>query len=150
MECCCDRVGLYSITHESECQCDQYCENSGKDFSKCSLERCSYVVYRTSCNLSVCSDRLILLSHDGLCINGCHSEECCDPHPEDCSSSTNCKCCCRSGDITGSHLCCNGCRKRLERRHSVFTCFSFLAEQTTKGSSHTFAKSPDLDKTKSD
>ena len=150
MERCCNRVRLYGITHKPKCQCDQYCKNSSKDFSKCSLKCCSYVVNRSSCDLAVCSDCLILLCHNRFCIDSCHSKECRDPHPEDCSRSSNCKCCCCSGNITGSYLCCNCCCQCLEWWHSIRSGFSFLTEQTAKSSFHSFAKSSYLDKPKSE
>ena len=137
---CCDWVRLNCIAHESNCK------NSCQNFSERSFKCSSYVIYRTTGYGSVITDLLELLSHNRFCEDRWHSEECADPHPEDCSRTTDCNCSCSSGDITGTNLSSNRCCKCLERRHSVFSGIPFLAKKSAKSSVPSIFKTTDLDK----
>ena len=147
---CRDRVRLHGISHESKRQDDQHGKNASQHLSKGSFECGTDIVYRASCNLTVFSYLLILLSHDSLCEDRSHSKESRDPHPENCSRSAYCQRCSRSCNIAGSHLCGNRCRQRLERRHAVRSRLAFLFEQSPECPPHAFAKSPHLDKAKTE
>ena len=150
MEGCRNRVRLHGISHKSERQDDQNSKNASQHLSKGPFECSADIVYRASCNLTVFSYLLILLSHNSLCEDRSHSKESRDPHPEDCSWATYRQRCSRSCNVAGSYLCGNRCRQCLERRHAVRSRLAFLVEQSPERPPHAFAKSPHLDKAKTE
>ena len=66
------------------------------------------VVHRATGNIAVGIYGTIFYSQQTFGIFGCHTEEGCHPHPEQCARATCFNCSCNTNDVTGT----NGCSKR--------------------------------------
>ena len=129
IECAADGIGLYHISGESKGDDDQYGENSGQYFAEFSLKCSTNIVHGTACHLSVFG-RLILLGKSCLRVDRGHAEECAHPHPEDGARTSADQSGCSSRQITGSDLCGDGCRHRLEGCHlSGFSTLFFFSSK---------------------
>ena len=144
VKCCTDRVGLYHISHKSQGQDDSYRKETCQEFSKSALEYVFYIIYRASYIMSVFQFSC-MLCHNSFRIDGSHSEECTDPHPEDGTRSSGCNRCCCSGDITGSYLGGNRCCQSLKRTETIFS-FPAMQRKITKQCFHSGTKLSYLNK----
>ena len=77
-----------------------------QEFAEFSFKNIFYVVHRTAYNDAVFFYSGVL-RHNGLRINGGHTKECADPHPENCtrSSGSNGRGC--AGNVSRTYLRCN-------------------------------------------
>ena len=116
LKCRTDRVGLHHISHETEGKRNKNSKGNCHHFSQCSLECGFNIVNRSAGYLSVLF-LFIGLRKNGLSVDGSHSEECGNPHPENGSGSATYDSGCRSGKVTCTNLCRNRCCDSLERRH---------------------------------
>ena len=103
-----------------------------------------YVVHRTAYNDAVFFYSGVL-RHNGLRINGGHTKECADPHPENCtrSSGSNGRSC--AGNVSRTYLRCNGCRQSLKGTETVFTAFP-MKRKAAEHFLHSRAELPYLNK----
>ena len=145
MKCWRYRVGLYRISHKSQCKNNQNRKDSCQDFSKSTFESRLDIINRSACYMPVFSYMLIFLSHNSFSENGRRN-----PHPENRSRSAYCQCCCRSCNIPRSYLCCNSRCKCLKWWHTVFSRRSFFRKQSAKRSFPPGLKSTYLDKSEPD
>ena len=150
MERCSDGVGLYCVPHESKSKDQKYRKDTCQDLAESSLERAADIVYRSTGYDPVVSDLLISLCHQSLGINGSHSQEGSNPHPEDRARSADGDGCSRAGNITGTNLCRNGGCQSLERTHTVISGLALLAEQSAEHLLDAPLKSANLDKSRAD
>ena len=144
VKCCTDRVGLYHISHKSQGQNDSYRKETCQEFSKSALEYVFYIIYRASYIVSVFQFSC-MLCHNSFRIDGCHSEECTDPHPEDGARPSGCNRCRCSGNITGSYLGGNRCCQSLKGTETIFS-FSSMQRKITKQCFHSGTKLSYLNK----
>ena len=86
-----------------------------------------------------------MLCHNSFRIDGCHSEECTDPHPEDGARPSGCNRCRCSGNITGSYLGGNRCCQSLKGTETIFS-FSSMQRKITKQCFHSGTKLSYLNK----
>lgn len=122
-----DRVGLYHITHESQCKDDGYREETGKELPKSAFEYVFDVIYRTA-DYGTVFYFTGVLSHNCFSINRSHTEKRADPHPENGTGSTGCNSGSGSGNITGTDLSSNGSSQCLKRTETLLRFFHRAAK----------------------
>ena len=119
IECIADGVRLHHVAHEAQCQNNGNCKETGHDLAENALECSLDVIHGTAGNRAVFVYSSILLCQHGFAIDGCHTEESRDPHPEHGTGTTCNQGRCATGNVTGTDLCRNGSCQSLERTHTV-------------------------------
>ena len=111
-----DGIGLYHIAHKAQGQDDENGENHSQHPSEGSFKCLVDIVNRTSGHFSVFLG-LIFLGQGCLAVDGSHSEECADPHPENSPRTSGDQRRGRAGQVAGTYLGRYRCGQRLERGH---------------------------------
>ena len=139
----CHGVGLNHCTHEAERENGCYSEEGGEELTELVRERVHDVVNGTAGHSAVSGYLAGLLSENSFGVDGSHTEESDDPHPEDSTGAANEDRTAGTDDITGTDLCgdCGG--ESLERAHT--TLGGAAAERDiTEHFAHAFAEAADL------
>ena len=140
LKCSTDGVGLHHVSHEAECKGNENSKGNCHRFSERSLKSGLDIVNRSAGYLSVLF-LFIGLCKNSLSIDGSHSEECGNPHPENGSRTAAYDSGCRSGEVSCTNLCRNPRCDSLERRHlpgiMLFTVQTEMSEYQLKALSKT-------------
>ena len=63
------------------------------------------VVHRAAGNISVSVNGTVFYCEQAFCIFGCHTEEGCNPHPEQCARAASLDSSSNTNDVTGTNSC---------------------------------------------
>ena len=136
-------VGLYHGSHEAQCQCDGYGEEAREELAEAVIEGTSDVVNGSAKNRAVLLNDLGLLCENCLGVDGCHTEEGNDPHPEDGTGATHEDRAAGANDVARTDLRGDGGCQCLEGGKSAI--FLSAAERNVaKDPLHAFAKATNL------
>ena len=100
--------------------------------------------------MTVLIDGAEFLRQNSFAINGGHSKECGQPHPEDSAGTAGHQCGGTTGDITGADLSSDGGCQRLEGGHAFVVCFFAVKRESAEQLTHAGAEFPNLYKTGAD
>ena len=145
-----DRVCLHHVAGEAEREDDGNREETGEKLAETALKTCADVVDRAAGHVTALIGGLVLLRKDRLAVDGGHTEESGEPHPENRARAAGVKCGSRARDVAGADLRRDSGRQRLKRAHAVrarlFTVERKVAEQMLPAG----AELADLDKARAD
>ena len=82
------------------------------------------VVHRATGNVTVVVNSTIFYSQQAFCIFGSHTEECSNPHPEQCTRTTHFNCGSNTYDVTSTYSCSKSSTQSLKATYVAFT-FTF-------------------------
>ena len=131
-KCSTNGVCLYHVSEETKSQCDQNCEDSSQNFTKCAFVSCADIVNRTPGNLPSIVNCLIFLCKRCFYEDGSHTEDSGYPHPEDSTRTTHYHSSCSTSQVTCTYLSSNRSCQGLEGRHTVFASLFTVQFDVTK------------------
>ena len=133
MEGIADGVGLHHIAGKAQGKDNGDGEEASQELSELSLEDCTDIVDGAAGDLTV-NGGTEGLGEDRFSIDGSHTEESGNPHPEDGACAAAGQSHCASGDVAGTHLSGDGSGQCLEGTHTLmiglFTVETEPSEQT--------------------
>ena len=140
-----DGVGLDHGADEAQSQGDGDGEEASQEGAELIVESSLDVVNRAAGYGAVRLDHAGLLGQNGFGINGGHTKERDDPHPEDGAGAAHKDCAAGADDVTGTHLGGDGSGEGLEGTQAALLLPAPKGE-AAEDLAHTFAEAANLDK----
>ena len=145
LEALTDGVGLHHAAHEAQSQDDGHGEEGGQELAEAALESGGDVVDRAAVDGAVSGFHPGLDGQGWPRLNGGHTEESDDPHPEDGAGAAGQNSAGCAYDVAGAHLGGNGSGQCLEGAHAAVMLFA-VEGQVAEHSAHTLTEAADLNK----
>ena len=142
-------IGLYHTTHKAQSQGNSYRKEYSQHAAQGTRESLVNIVNRAAMIGSIRLLNPCNLSQYSLGVNGSHTKESNNPHPENSTRTTSQNCTAGTYDITSTNLSSNSSSQSLEGTHLALLGLT-VNGKITKYSPQSFTKAANLDKSGTD